>query len=204
MQKTANTAALMNDPKTGKILSDLRTKFMGFKTYKINFSFEYVDQHEKKTENMQGTYTSQGEKFSLITVEREVYCDGKTVWTYSVKDKELQIAAYKGKNKFTSPITLVQNFEKEYFYHFKDEEAPQKNQKIIELTPIDKKKPIFKIDLIVDPAKKTILYSKIYEKSGIRQIFKINQVLENPAVTDNDFICNPAKYPKDIEIVDLR
>jgi outer membrane lipoprotein-sorting protein len=203
-QKSVSSASVMNDSKTGKILSDLRTKFLGLKTYKINFNFEYVDQQDKKKENTQGVYTAQGEKFSLITAEREVFCDGKTVWTLSVKDKELQIANYKGKNKFTSPITMVQNFEKEYFYHFKEEETPQKNQRVIELTPIDKKKPIFKIDLIVDIAKKTILYSKIYEKSGIRQIFKISQLIENPAVSENDFVCNPAKYSKDIEVVDLR
>lgn len=204
IQKSANSASVMNDPKTGKVLSDLRTKFLGLKTYKINFNFEYVNQQEKKTDNTQGVYTAQGEKFSLITADREVFCDGKTVWTFSKKDKELQIAAYRGKNKFTSPISLVQNFEKEYYYHFKEEEAPQKNQKVIELTPIDKKKPIFKIDLVVDIAKKTILYSKIYEKSGIRQIFKISQVIENPVVADGDFIGDIAKYPKDTEVVDLR
>lgn len=203
-QKSSNPSSVMNDPKSGKILSDLRSKFMAYKSYKINFSFEYSDQQEKKKENMQGTYTSQGEKFTLITGDKEVYCDGKVVWTYSIPGKELQIANYKGKNKFISPISLVQNFEKEYYYHFKEEESVQKNQKIIELTPIDKKKPIFKIDLIVDVVKKSIVYSKIYEKSGVRQIFKINQVQENPVLSDNDFVCNTSKYPKDIEIVDLR
>ena len=203
-QKVKNNTISMNDPKAGKILVEIRNKLANYKSYKIDFSFEYKDIKESKPQTIACSYFSAEPKFKLLMQDKDVFCDGHTIWTYSPLNKEVQINHYKGQNKFESPISLIQNFEKEYFYHFKENEIVKKNQVVIELTPIDKKKPIFKIDLVIDTEKKFLLYSKIYEKSGVRQIFKINQIQENIIFKDSEFVFNPSNYAKDIEIVDLR
>ncbi|MBK7959177.1 MAG: hypothetical protein IPK03_14430 [Bacteroidetes bacterium] len=79
---------------------------------------------------------------------------------------------------------MIENFDKEYYYQFKPNETPAKDQVIIELIPLDKKKPMFKIDLIIDVKKNRVVYSKLYEKSGVRQEFTINQFQENIALED--------------------
>ena len=194
----------MNDPKAGKILLAVKGKIASFKSFKIDFNYTVSHGDSKTKESFAGSYSVKGKMFKLLTKNQEIYNNGVTIWTYMAANKELQISKNEGKNTITSPISMIENFDKEYYYQFKPNETPAKDQVIIELIPMDKKKPMFKIDLIIDVKKNRVVYSKLYEKSGVRQEFTINQFQENIALDDATFTADKSKYPKDVEVIDLR
>ncbi|MBP7477470.1 MAG: outer membrane lipoprotein carrier protein LolA [Chitinophagales bacterium] len=194
----------MNDPKAGKILQEVKGKIASLKSFKIEFNYTVSHGDSKTKESFAGSYAVKGKMFKLLTKNQEIYNNGTTIWTYMAANKELQISKNEGKNTITSPISMIENFDKEYYYQFKPNETPAKDQVIIELIPLDKKKPMFKIDLIIDIKKNRVVYSKLYEKSGVRQEFTINQFQENFALDDAVFTTDKTKYPKDVEVIDLR
>jgi outer membrane lipoprotein carrier protein len=71
------------------------------------------------------------------------------------------------------------------------------------LTPVDKTKNIFKIYAYVDKAAKTILFTKMLEKSGNKYIYTINSLNGNVQLSDASFVFDKTKYPG-VEEVDLR
>ena len=57
----------------------------------------------------------------------------------------------------------------------------------IELTPIDKTKPFFKVLVYVDKATSNIVSSKVFEKNGNHYIYKITNMKTNTTLPDSLF-----------------
>jgi outer membrane lipoprotein-sorting protein len=73
----------------------------------------------------------------------------------------------------------------------------------IELTPIDKSKPFFKVLLNIDKKSQTISSTKIYEKTGNIYMYEISNMNTTSMVSDAQFLFDAKKYPG-VEVVDLR
>lgn len=203
--KAVKPAEKINDAEAGKILKNLKAKFESTKAAKLAFTLELNEADSKQNSTEKGTLILQGiDKFRLATTEQEVVCDGKTVWTHNLVDKEIQISSYSKKSRSMLPIQMILDYEKNYHYRIKpDAEGISKNQKMIELVPIDKKNALFKIDILVDVTKGTLVYSKMYEKSGARFLYTITLYDESYKPTASDFVFNPKNYPKE-DVIDLR
>jgi outer membrane lipoprotein carrier protein len=69
--------------------------------------------------------------------------------------------------------------------------------------PPNKKLSYFKIDVSIDEATLQIVESKIYEKSGVRYVYKITKQTPNTTTTADSFTFDAKKYPG-VKVVDLR
>ena len=73
----------------------------------------------------------------------------------------------------------------------------------MELTPIDKTKPFFKLLLEVDKSTKVIMSTRVFEKTGNRYLYAINSFSTNTAIPDDSFTYSVKKFPG-VEMIDLR
>jgi outer membrane lipoprotein-sorting protein len=78
-----------------------------------------------------------------------------------------------------------------------------KTYQVIELTPIDKTKPFFKVVVEVDKANSNIASTKVFEKNGNRYTYAVNALSANQAIGDEVFVFDAKKYPG-VEVIDLR
>ena len=76
-----------------------------------------------------------------------------------------------------------------------------KKMKEVELTPVDKTKPFFKVLLYVD--KSAINTTKIFEKNGSRYTYSTSSFKPNVVIADATFVFDAKKYPG-VEVIDLR
>jgi len=73
----------------------------------------------------------------------------------------------------------------------------------VELTPVDKTKPFFKVVIIVDKATKLISSTQVFEKNGNRYTYSMNNIVTNSTLADDMFAFDTKKYPG-VEVIDLR
>jgi outer membrane lipoprotein-sorting protein len=78
-----------------------------------------------------------------------------------------------------------------------------KTYQVVELTPIDKTKPFFKVVIEVDKASKVIMSTRVFEKNGNRYLYAINNMSTSSVIADDSFIFSAKKYPG-VEVIDLR
>jgi outer membrane lipoprotein-sorting protein len=134
----------------------------------------------------------------------EVYCDGRTIWSYSAQKKEVQINDYEESQETFSPTKIFSVYKDGYSYQIKEKKAVQgKNVTVVELAPVNHKVSFFKIDVGIQDGTNDLLESKIYEKSGVRYIYKINKMNTENSLVDSFFIFDLKKHDG-VKIVDLR
>ena len=73
--------------------------------------------------------------------------------------------------------------------------------KEVELTPIDKTKAFHKVLVYVD--KSVISTTKVFEKTGNRYTYSMNNMTTNGNIADATFVFDAKQYPG-VEVVDLR
>jgi outer membrane lipoprotein-sorting protein len=95
-------------------------------------------------------------------------------------------------------------YDKDFLYKLnEDVKVGGKKVQQIELTPIDKSKPFFKVLLNIDKKSQTISSTKIYEKTGNIYMYEISNMNTTSMVSDAQFLFDAKKYPG-VEVVDLR
>ena len=74
---------------------------------------------------------------------------------------------------------------------------------MVELTPVDKSKPFFKLLIGIDKKTNIIVNTRVFEKNGNRYTYGISGIQTNTAMADDSFVFDAKKFPK-VEVVDLR
>jgi outer membrane lipoprotein-sorting protein len=146
-----------------------------------------------------------GNKYRISVTGQDIFCDGGNVSTYEKSTNEVTITKLDPTVNTLTPQKLFTNFyDKDFLYKLNGEKKVKgKAVQEIELTPIDKSKPFFKVLLYVDKAASTISSAKLFEKTGNRFTYSVSGMTANAAVTDDQFIFDAKKYPG-VEVVDLR
>jgi outer membrane lipoprotein-sorting protein len=200
-----NVWAQKNDPAAKQVLDATSANFKKANSIKADFTLKVESASGKTKDSRKGTIFLKGQKYKIAMAGQEIICDNKTVWTYSKENKEVQVNAYDGGDKTITPAKLFSNFyDKEFLYRLSGETAEGgKTLQIIELTPIDKSKQFFKVELYIDKAKKVIAKGKMFEKNGNRYTYEVTNYTPNANLTDATFSFDPKKYPG-VEVVDLR
>ncbi len=194
-----------NDPEAKKILDGVSTKFKTFKTVKGNFSLEVRNAAGKTQGTKKGTVYMKGVKYRVTITGQEIFCDGKNVWTLDKAAKEVQVAQFEQNGSSITPQKLFTNFyDKDFLYKLNGEKkVGTKTLQEIELTPVDKTKPFFKVLVNVDKASKLINSTQVFEKNGNRYIYSMSNIVTNTAVGDDMFAFDAKKFPG-VEVIDLR
>lgn len=187
------------------MLDAVSAKFKTFKAVQSNFTLQVEDGNGKIQGTKKGTVWMKDGKYKVNITGQEIYCDGKTVWTYDKASNEVTLTKFDGGQGTITPQKLFTNFyDKDFLYKLNGEKkVGGKTLQEVELTPVDKTKPFHKVYVYVDKATKAIASTKVLEKNGNKYTYSVQNFNGKAAVTDDSFVFNKAKYPG-VEEVDLR
>ena len=190
-----------NDPDAKKILDAVSAKFKGYKSIQSKFNLKIENSNNKVLENKAGSVFMKGVRYRITLPNQETFCDGNTVWTLDKSAKEVTISNLDPTNNTITPQKLFTDFyNKDFLYKLNED---KKGIHEIELTPIDKNKPFFKVLVFVNKASQTISSFRIFEKAGNRFTYTVSNINTIGSLADAVFVYDPKKYPG-VEVVDLR
>jgi outer membrane lipoprotein carrier protein len=188
-----------SDPKAKVILDAVSAKLKTYKAVTSKFSVKIENAANKVIGTKAGNFYFKGSKYRLTATGQEVFSDGATSWTYDKASKEVTINKVDNNSSAITPQKLFTNFyDKDFLYKLNGTKGTTSE---IELTPLDKTKPIFKILLYVNNA--SISSAKFLEKSGNKYTLSISGVQPNANIPDATFLFNAKNYPG-VDVVDLR
>jgi len=190
-----------NDPAAKKILDGVSAKFKTFKSVQAKFSLKIENAAGKNMGTKSGTVYMKGNKYRYTLPGQDVFSDGINVWTLDKAAKEVTINKIDPSNSSITPQKLMTSFyDKDFLYKLNSE---TKGIQEIELTPIDKSKPYFKLLVYVSKATQLLNSTKVFMKDGSRTTYSSSGLNGNVNITDDTFVFDPKKNPG-IEVVDLR
>jgi len=194
-----------NDPEAKKILDAVSAKFKTFKGVQAKFSLKIENAAGKNLGTKTGTVYMKGTKYRVTITGQEIFCDGSIISTFDKSTNEVTITKIDPSANSITPQKVFTNFyDKDYLYKLNGESTVGgKKIQEIELTPIDKSKPFFKVLIYVDKATQTITSTKVFEKTGNQYTYSVNNMNTASPIDDSQFVFDAKKYPG-VEVVDLR
>jgi len=200
-----------NDPEAATLLQKVSEKYKGYKNIAANFALliqrpklKPEDDDRKYIDTVKGQITLQGSMFIINVKGQQIICDGKTIWTYISADKEVQINNYEESDDVFAPSKIFMLYKQGYLYNIKEKKIVNgKHLTVLEMAPPNKKLTYFKIDITIDDASLQLIESKVYEKNGVRYVYKLTKQTPGVTTNDNTFQFDVKKYPG-IKITDLR
>ena len=210
-----NTSAFaQKDAQAKTILSQVSQKFKAFNLIKTDFTFKLDNPQGGGKQTQNGTLLANAKtgkyKVTLFNaanktaIDQEIFCDGKTQWTYSVKDKEAQVSTAGKADDELNPAQLFTIYEHGYKYVYTgDEKLNGKPCQVIDLSPESTNKTFFKIRLYIDKLKKQLYSATLFDKGGSHYTYTLNNITPNVKVADDVFTYDKKLHPG-VEVVDLR
>lgn len=198
--------AQKSDPAAKKVLDEVSAKFKTYKNVKANFTLTIENAQGKVNGKKTGSVVMKATKYRISLQGQDIYSDGNNTWTYDKASNEVKIDKVDQSSTAITPQKVFTNFyDKDFLYKLNgDVKDGGKTVQEIEMTPVDKSKPFFKVLVYVDKANKNIVSTKVFEKNGNHYTYAISGFTPNsPTVTDAQFVFNEKSYPG-VEVVDLR
>jgi len=201
------SATAQKDEKAKKILEDVSKKTKSYSTILLKFSYIMDNRTEKVQDTTKGTIYIKGDMFKLFFKGNEVFSDGKTIWTHQIDANELTITQPDPNDESTlNPQMLLKVYEKGFKYKFMGEFSKGGLTFYqIDLYPENPKNKNYSIvKLKIDKAKSQLESIKMVGKEGIDYTIELKEFKPDVKVTDSMFKFDPAKFPKNLEINDMR
>ena len=194
----------VSDPAAVALLEKVSKKFRSYSAVKGKYTLIIDNPEMDLNEEQKGNFYIKGEMFKLETGGQEIICNNESIWIHLKDEKEVQINDYEPDENTITPTQIFTIYEQEFLSHLgAARRVGDKMLEVVELTPLDKSKPYFKIKVFVDPATHHIQSAKVFDKSGSRFEYRIDQFTVNPKLTDDFFTFKPADHPG-VEVIDLR
>ena len=157
-----------------KILTELSEKTKTYKSMRIDFKLTVKS--KEINESQAGKAQTKGTKFHYTTSDREVFCDGETVWSYIEEDNECYIDDAEEVSDF-NPSEIMTIWDKNFNHQYVKEVAAGSNVHEIKLFPTNPKESKYHtIVLTVDRNRKQIKKVIIKTKDGVTLVFTITKV----------------------------
>jgi len=200
-----NNSLGKSDPDAKRILDNVSAKFQTYKAVEAHFSLKIENSAGKNLGTKSGVVSMKNSKYRISVSGQEIYSDGTNIWTYDKSANEVQITKFDPSTSTITPQKMFTNFYDKDFLYKLNGESKQGNKTLqeIELTPVDKTKPFFKVLVDVDKKTKSIISTKVFQKTGDRYTYTITSMKTNTNLPDGLFVFNPADHPK-VEVIDLR
>ena len=175
------------------ILTELSEKTKTYKTMRIDFKLTVKSKEINETQS--GKAQTKGAQFHYSTADREVFCDGQTVWSYIEEDNECYIDDAEEVSEF-NPKEIMTIWDKNFNHQYVKEVSAGSNVHQIKLFPSNPKESKYHtIVLTADRNKKEIKKVIIKQKDGVTLIFSINKFIANSEISDTIFKWQKAKHP---------
>ncbi len=202
----SSVAFAQTDPKAKAILAEVSKKYRSYDVVKSDFTFTLDNKQAKVKETQQGTLyvKAKANKYKVAMTNQELISDGKVQWTYLKQDKEVQLSNVDPSSEALNPAKIFTIYEKGFKYVYTGEQkVGKKTYQMIDLSPTDIKKSVFKVRLSVDKAAKQIANIVVFEKNGNTYTYNVKTFSPNVKVPESTFAFDAKKYPG-VEVVDLR
>ncbi len=199
-------ASAQTDSKAKEILAAVSKKYRSYDVVKTDFTFTLNNAQAKVKETQQGTLyvKANANKYKVAMTNQDLISDGKVQWTYLKNDKEVQISNVDNSSDAINPAKIFTIYEKGFKYLYTGEKkVGAKTYQMIDLSPTDIKKSIFKVRLSIDKVTKQIADVVIFEKNGNTYTYNVKTFSPNVKVPETTFAFDAKKYPG-VEVVDLR
>ncbi len=192
------------DNQSSQILNKLSKTYKTYKSIKASFSVSIKNKQTNTSVKQTGTLYQKGKKFRVNMSGQEIFCDGKTIWTYLKDANEVQISKFDAKTMDINPSEIFTIYEKGFLHKYAGQVSNgTKTLDVIELTPTDKNKGYFKVKLGIDKLANKVKEMSVYSKNGIVTTYVITKFEPNVAISESYFKFNAKDKPGVIEI-DLR
>ena len=190
------------DAKARDLLRRMNANYKSFRTMSADFSFTLEHPTQKINEQQRGKLEIKGKKYRLDMKQQTIMTDGSILWVVLKDAKEVNVSDYEPAPDELTPTSVFTLYEKG-FEPYMQAEGSTVTSKVIDLVPIDKKKPYFKIKLSVDPAKALLTQAVVMNKDGSRMTYVIRDFKSNTPINDKQFQFQKAQFPQ-FEVIDLR
>ncbi|MDH5602404.1 MAG: outer membrane lipoprotein carrier protein LolA [Cyclobacteriaceae bacterium] len=193
------------DEKARSILDAMSTRYSKINSYKAKIISSLINESDGINEEMTGEITVKGDKFRLKLDGQEIYNDGSTVWTYLSEANEVNIDNYNSEEEIISPSKIYNAYKDGYKYvHLSESTVEGLNCDEIDLVPENAKdNQFFKIKMFISQKDRSLVSWVMFEKSGNKYKYTINDFKTGMTVTDSYFKFNTTEHPG-VEVVDLR
>ena len=192
-----------SDPKAKVVLDGVSKKFKTYKNVQAKFTLKVENGSGKAMGTKEGTVYMKGTRYRISLPGQEIFSDGSNVWTYDEDANEVTISKLDpGANSITPQKLFTNFYDKDFLYKLNgNTKVGTRTLQEVELTPIDKTRPFFKV--LVHVGNSTIYSTKVFEKTGNRYTYSVSNMNTTGVIPDATFVFDAKKYPG-VEVVDLR
>ncbi|MCS7073484.1 MAG: outer membrane lipoprotein carrier protein LolA [Bacteroidia bacterium] len=191
------------DPRAEKILKSAKNKVNSLTDFSANLKFTLENRATKEKPSIKnGKLKVKADKYRIEFPDQQLICDGKTVWTYLVKEKECNISAF-NPNENLSIQRIFKLYESGMKTKYIKQEAVNGIMTdLVHLFPEGNENYI-RVELWIDPKNEMVNQAKLVNKNGSVFTYQLSGIQLNGNLQDTEFTFNQAQYP-DVEIIDLR
>jgi len=180
------------------LLDKLNKKTKSYSSLEAAFTFSVINPSQKVNEVRKGTIKLKGDKYVLKMGEMDIFCNGKTVYTYTKEMNEAQVIPVA---ELDADAMTPQNMFSIYEKGFKSKIKSSKTEggktiTSIELYPTQpKEKDYTMVKMDVDETSMQIKRVEVMGKNGTKYIYAISTFAANKAMADADFEFQKGNYP---------
>ncbi len=167
-----------------------------------SFALHVRSEAQQISESFEGTIQMQGDKFTLITPDMQIWYDGKTQWVYRERNEEVYVSEPTGEElQYTNPAVLLRTYKKDYDAKCIGESTSASCNTAYDIELIPKKKgDITRINLQIEKGSSFPSRIVIEDKNSTRTMIQIDKLTPGINQPDSFFIFDPEKYP-DVEVI---
>jgi outer membrane lipoprotein-sorting protein len=193
-----------SDPKAKSVLDKVSEKTRNYPSITATFDFNIQNNEAGINETSKGSLILQKDKYKLSFNGVDIFCDGKTQWTYMPDAKEVSINnADNGEENAINPVTIFTIYEKgfknSYLGEFTNEGKKTCKVELIPLVIKDFTRLIIEIDL----STYQIVSAKMFGTDGNEYNIRIKTMVTTNNYETSTFAFDIKKNPK-VEVVDMR
>lgn len=193
------TVNAQQDPAAKRILDAVSKTVKDYKTITANFTIKSVTSQGKSNGTKTGTITTKGEKYILKEGKNEIICDGSKTYNFDGA-KTITVTPLEESNQTLSPQKILAGaYDQDFTYKLMGTKG---NFHEIEMKPKDGRKNFSKVNIFIDKSKNMISRAVILDKGNNVVQVNFSNMITNKNLADQLFVFNPARYPKDVEILD--
>ena len=199
---TCQFASSQNNSEAEQVIDDLLAS-VKTSAIKTDFKLSTKDKSDIITQNVSGTFILKGNKFALEMNVMKAYFDGKTQWSYFIRNNEVTITEPTERElSETNPLAIISTYRTKCKISFAKNPKSQQNH-CVEMIPKKSNNDITKIEVQINKTTDNLVSIRLTNKDGGFSNLTLSNYQKDQKISENAFVFNSAKY-KGIVMNDLR
>lgn len=194
-----------NTKNAKEILDKVSQKTKSYSTVNITYTMVHTSP-DGANDKTNGTLLMKGNKYQISILDNILYCDGKTLWTHMIEEKEVVVSTVgKDDSDMLNPAKVLTMYEKGFKYKFiQDRFEASRAIYVIDLYPEDVANSEYsKVRLSIDKDKSQLWKAEYFAKDGNKYTITVNTFKVNEQIPDASFTFDKAKNPG-VKVIDER